>query len=92
MVFDKVIEVKTKHILIFILSFFTYNYCCDVFKQPSYTDNIKTIFNNTLFNSTSNSSWYEWIETSRNQAAGLVSVSTMAVLNGLPVSIFLNSM
>jgi hypothetical protein len=91
MVFDKVIEVKTKHILIFILSFFTYNYCCDVFKQPSYTDNIKTIFNNTLFNSTSNSSWYEWIETSRNQAAGLVSVSTMAFLNGLPVSKFINS-
>jgi hypothetical protein len=90
MVFDHTVEIKTKHILIIILCFFIYNYCCDIFKQPSYTDNIKSIFNNTLFNATGNSSWYEWIETSRNQAAGVVSVSTMAILNSLPVSLFIN--
>jgi hypothetical protein len=90
MVFDQVVEIKKKHILIVIVSFFVYNYCCDVFKQPTYTDNIKSIFNNTLFNTTGNSSWYEWIDTGRNQAAGVISVSTMAFLNGLPVSLFLN--
>jgi hypothetical protein len=89
MVFDQKVEIKTKHILIAIACFFLYNYCCDVFKQPSYSEKIKTMFNTTLFNNTGNNSWSEWIENSRNQAAGVVSMSTLALLNGLPVSMLI---
>ena len=72
---------KKKHIFLIFGAFLIFLYLSDQFKRPDF----KISVNEMLGSNNGTHSVTSWIDTSTNQLAGLVSFSSMAILNYVPV-------
>ena len=76
-------EVSTRHMFLIVIGIGLYLYLTDRFKQPSTREAIKAALGS--ISNGSNHTIFDWIENKANSLAGLLSISTMAVVNQLPV-------
>ena len=77
-------EISNKSIIFIAMSFILFLYLSDTLKQPKFQEKVKDLFNRTMGNSSSHSVLH-WLDTRTNSLAGLISVSSMTILNALPV-------
>ena len=75
---------SSKRIFYFIIGICLFLYLSDVLKQPGFQSGVKSFLNVTMGNTMSHSV-VNWIANKTNSLAGLISVSSMTILNTMPV-------
>jgi hypothetical protein len=78
-------EISNKNMVLIMLVCCGYLYLSDIFKQPVFQMKLRDSINKTIGNYTSNSV-VDWVENKTNSIAAFVSVSSVTLLNQLPVS------
>jgi hypothetical protein len=79
-------EISNKNILLVIMAVCGFLYLSDKFKQPLFQVKLRDSINKTIGNYTSHSV-VDWVENKTNSLAAFVSVSSVTILNQLPVSL-----
>jgi hypothetical protein len=82
-------EISNKNMVFIVLVIGGYLYLSDIFNKPNFQINLREALNKTMGNSTSHS-LVEWIETKTNTIAGIISVTSVTILNQFPVSLDLH--
>ena len=77
-------EIQAKTLVYVAVGIFFYLFLTDTFRQPSFQTTVRKFFNSTMGNSTTHSV-IDWLENKTNSIAGLVSVSSVTILNAFPV-------
>ena len=77
-------EIKGQTLIYIIVGVFFYLFLTDIFRQQSFQTTVRNFFNATMGNSTTHS-FVDWLEKKTNSIAGLVSLSSVTILNAFPV-------
>lgn len=78
-------EINNKTLFLVLLGAYLYLYFTDTFKTQSFQTNFRAFLNATVGNSSSHG-LLNWFANKTNTIAGVVSVSSVTILNSLPVS------
>ena len=78
-------EISNKNIIFIVLVISGYLYLSDMFNKPNFQSSLREAINKTMGNSTTHS-LVDWIETRTNTIAGIISVTSVTILNQFPVS------
>lgn len=77
-------EIKAQTLIYIIAGVFFYLFLTDTFRQQSFQTSVRKFFNATMGNATTHSV-IDWLDKKTNSIAGLVSVSSVTILNAFPV-------
>ena len=81
---NPIVNKSSNRLIYIVIGIALFLYLSDTFKQPSFQSSVKTFFNATMGNTTSHSILH-WFANKTNSLAGLISVSSMTILNTYPV-------
>ncbi len=79
-------EIGKKTIILIILGVSLYLYLTDIFSKPNFQTSIREMMHKAMGNNT-NHTLLDLIEKKTNTVAGVISASSITILNWLPVSL-----
>ena len=77
-------EINKRTLFLIAIGAYLFLFLSDAFKQQNFQTNFKDFLNTTMGNSTTHS-LMNWFVNKTNSIAGFVSVSSISILNALPV-------